>query len=426
MKSMYYLWVALGVSMARGIQKLSALQVDRTKKPGYYADGGGLYLQVTASGAKSWLFRFMLMSKAREMGLGSLRSLSLADARTAAADCRKQLMAGVDPIEARKTARAAANVAASRAFTFEQCANAYIDSHRAGWKNAKHADQWKNTLATYAFPVFGQLPVAAVDTSLVMKALNPIWTTKTETASRVRGRIESVIDWATTIGYRQGENPARWRGHLQNLLAKPSKIKKVEHHAALPYAEIGAFIAELRTQEGFAAKALEFCILTAARTNEVIGAQWPEFDLKAGTWIIPAGRMKAEREHRVPLPDRAIEILRNLNKQRLGAYVFPGLKVGKPLSNMAMLAVLERMKRDDLTVHGFRSTFRDWAAEQTNYPREVAEMALAHTVGDKVEAAYRRGDLFEKRRLIMADWARYCDTPAATADIIPMNSRPAA
>lgn len=405
--------------MARGIQRLSALQAERAKKAGYYADGGGLYLQVTVSGAKSWLFRFMLNGRAREMGLGPLHTVSLAEARIKSADCRKQLLEGIDPIEARKAARNAAQLAAAKSITFEQCADAYITAHRAGWKSTKHADQWTNTLKTYAYPTFGSLSVANVDTTLVMKCLEAIWTKKPETASRLRGRIECVLDWATVRGYRQGENPARWKGHLDKLLPARSKVAKVEHHAALPYAELGSFMKALRAQEGVAATGLEFAILTATRTSETLNATWNEFDLDAGIWTIPPERMKAGKEHRVPLSARALEILKAMKAIEQSDYVFPGARVKRPLSNMAFLMTLRRMGRHNLTAHGFRSTFRDWAAEMTAYSHEVAEMALAHTVGDKVEAAYRRGDLFEKRRRIMEDWATYCDrTPEQTAEVV--------
>jgi integrase len=404
--------------MARGIQKLSALQVERTKKPGYYADGGGLYLQVTASGSKSWLFRFMLCGRAREMGLGPLHTVSLAEARLKASDCRRQLLEGIDPIEARKAARNAAQLTAAKSITFDKCAEAYIGAHRAGWKNAKHADQWENTIAAYASPVFGSFSVASIDTTLVMKCLEAIWATKAETASRLRGRIENILDWATVRGYRQGENPARWKGHLDKLLPARSKVAKVTHHPALPYSEIGDFIAALRSQEGVSARGLEFAILTATRTSETINATWNEFDLDAGIWTIPPERMKAGKEHRVPLSTRALEIIKALQETKQGDYVFPGARINKPLSNMAFLMTLRRMERSDLTAHGFRSTFRDWAAEMTAYPHEVAEMALAHAVGDKVEAAYRRGDLFEKRRRMMEDWASYCCTPKNVSETV--------
>lgn len=376
------------------------------------------------SGSKSWLFRFMLAGRSREMGLGPTHTISLAEARIKAADCRKQLLAGIDPIEARNMLRAAASVEAAKAFTFDQCAEAYIASHRAGWKNAKHADQWENTIETYVSPVFGSLSVASVDTALVMKALerDELWTAKPETASRLRGRIESIIDWAKARGYRQGENPARWKGHLDQLLPARSKLAKVEHHPALPYSEIGDFITSLRKQAGVATNALEFAILTAARTGEVIGAKWDEIDFNGKSWTVPPERMKAKREHRAPLSERAITILEEQKKVRQSAFVFAGRRENTALSNMAMLQLLKRLGRPDLTVHGFRSTFRDWAAEMTAYPREVAEMALAHAIGDKVEAAYRRGDLFEKRSRTMEDWAKYCHTPSTkTGEVIPIN-----
>jgi integrase len=388
---------------------MSALSVTRATGKGMYADGGGLYLQVTATGAKSWIFRYMLHGRAREMGLGPLHTVSLAEARIKATECRRMRLEGIDPIDARHGQRNQARLEAAKAMTFDQCATAYIEAHRAGWKNAKHGDQWKNTLATYPGPVFGSLPVQAVDTGLVMKALEPIWASKPETATRVRGRIEAVLDWAAVRGYRQGENPARWRGHLDKLLPNRSKIRRVEHHPALPYRQIAEFMNALRRQPGTAADALQFLILTAARTGEVIGATWNEIDLAENVWTIPVERIKGGKEHRVHLSSSAMTILDGLrNDDENPGYIFEGGKPGRPLSNMALLAVLKRMKRADLTAHGFRSTFRDWAAECTNYPREVAEMALAHVIGNKVEAAYRRGDLFDKRRQLMDDWNDFC------------------
>lgn len=294
-----------------------------------------------------------------------------------------------------------------------------IAAHKAGWRNKVHAAQWPSTLATYVYPVFGDLPVQAIDTPLVMKALSPIWTSKPETASRVRGRIESVLDWAKAMGYRDGENPARWRGHLDNLLPKKSRVEKAvreaagrgDHFAALPYAELPAFIAELRQRDGMAARALEFAILTTGRTGEVLGARWSEIDVNGRLWVIPGNRMKAGREHRVPLSAAAAALLFGLERQ--GDLVFHGMRPGSPLSNMALLMLLRRMGRGDLTAHGFRSTFSDWCAEQTNTPSEVREMALAHVVSDKVEAAYRRGDLFDKRRQLAEAWAQYCDEDGA-------------
>jgi integrase len=329
----------------------------------------------------------------------------------------------IDPIEVRREQRDQKRLEAAKSMTFDGCAAAYIDAHKPGWRNAKHVDQWCNTLATYVGPVFGSLPVQAVDVGLVMKVLEPIWTTKPETASRLRGRIEAVLDWATVRGYRKGENPARWRGHLDKLLPARSRVRKVEHHPALGYDELSDFIAVLRDQEGIAARALEFLILTATRTGEVIGTRWDEIDLEEKVWVVPAARMKANREHRVPLSMPAMVILGEMREIRESDFVFPGGKKDKPLSNMAMLAVLKRIDRSDLTAHGFRSSFRDWAAERTNFPREVAEMALAHAIGDKVEAAYRRGDLFQKRHQLMDSWARFCETTRSQGEIVPISRR---
>lgn len=393
--------------MPRAINRLNPMKVAKTTEPGLYADGGGLYLQITKAGVKSWLFRYMLAGKARGMGLGPLHTIGLAEARARALDCRRLLLDGVDPIDTRKAERTAKKVAAANDKTFEQCATLYIEAHRAGWKNEKHADQWTNTLKTYAYPVFDVLPVSAIDTALVMKVLEPIWTTKTETASRLRGRIESVLDWATVRGYRAGDNPARLKGHLDTLLPKRSRVQKVKHHPALPYAELAEFMNVLRAEEGVAARALELLILTATRTNEVIGATWEEFDLDTPLWVIPAERMKMGKEHRVPLSSHAVEIIQAQQELRQNNYVFPGTQYGKPLSNMAMLQLLKRMGRTDITAHGFRSTFRDWAGETTHYPREVCEAALAHGIKDKAEAAYARGDLFQKRAALMQDWADF-------------------
>jgi len=395
--------------MARALNKLSAMKVGKLKRQGRHADGGGLYLQVGPTGGKSWLFRFTLAGKSREMGLGALDVITIPEAREKALEARRCLAAGKDPIDERDAEKARQKLAQSKGLTFAQCATAYIESHKAGWRNEKHAAQWTATIETYAGPVFGALPVAEVDLTLVSRVLDPIWRTKTETASRLRGRIESILDWAKVQGYREGENPARWKGNLDKVLPARSKVRKVVHHPALPYDDLAEFMKELRQREGLSALALEFTILTAARTSETLKIKWTELDLNAGLWIVPAARMKADRDHRVPLSARAVAILRELAEVRMGEYVFPGQRRGQPLSNMALLKLLERMKRDDLTVHGFRSTFRDWAAECTDFPREVAEAALAHAVGDKVEAAYRRGDLFEKRRQLMEAWAAYCD-----------------
>ncbi len=397
--------------MARGSNKLTALAVAKQKTPGRYADGGGLYLQISPTGSKSWLFRYTRQGKAREMGLGALAVVSLLQAREKAAVARQVIAAGGDPIEVREADQAQAKLEEVRGMTFAQCADAYIQAHSPGWRNPKHAAQWPATLKTYAEPVFGALPVQMVDLALVLKVLEPIWSTKPETASRLRGRIEAVLDWAAVRGYRPPDNPARWKGHLDKLLPPRAKVRKVEHHAALPYGEIGAFMAGLREREGIAARALEFTILTAARTSEALNAEWSEFDLDAKLWSIPGARMKAGVDHRVPLSDPAVAIVRAMVAVKHSRYVFPGHRTGRPLSNMVHLQLLKRMNRTDLTIHGFRSTFRDWCAEQTAFPREVAEAALAHTVGSKVEAAYRRGDLFEKRRKMMEAWAMYCTAP---------------
>jgi integrase len=398
--------------MAQNIKRLSALAVAHANKPGLYPDGAGLYLRVGRGGAKSWVFRFMLNGRAREMGFGSFTKVGLADARKKAIDARLLLSDGRDPLTLRQeeeTRRSAVEkLSAARSVTFDKCAEAYISAHEAGWRNDKHIQQWRNTLTTYVSPVFGSVPVQAVDIDLIMKVIEPLWSVKTETARRVRGRIEVILDWAKVRGYRSGENPARWRGHLDHLLPARSKVRVVKHHAALPYSEIGAFMKHLRGMEGAGAAALEFLILTAARTGEVIGACWSEIDLKERIWVVPTARMKSGREHRVPLSSAAIAVLNRTSGSKEDGYVFAGQRLGYPLSNMALLMTLGRMNRGDITAHGFRSTFRDWAAERTSFPSEVVEMALAHVVDDKTEAAYRRGDLFEKRRRLLDAWAAYC------------------
>lgn len=356
----------------------------------------------------------MLDGTARQMGLGSQKTVTLSEARETAFHCRKKLRDGIDPIDARNTERGQRRLERVKTMTFAECAERYITAHSPAWQNVKHIMQWRNTLKTYVYPVFGNLPVQHVDTGLVMRAIEPIWLTKTETAGRLRGRIERILDWAGTRKYREGENPARWKGHLEQLLPKRTKIQNVKHHAALPYTEIGAFIDLLRNKDGIAARGLEFLILTAARTGEIIEATWDELDLDDAVWSIPGQRMKNGSLHRVPLSAGAVAIVQAMRTVAQSNYVFPGGKKAKPLSNMAFLKLLKRMGRHDITAHGFRSTFRDWAAERTNYPNEVAEMALAHTVADKVEAAYRRGDLFEKRRRLMNAWESYCSQPTST------------
>jgi integrase len=382
------------------------------------ADGGGLYLRIAKSGSKSWIYRFMLDGRAREMGLGSFTKIGLKKARQKAAKCREQLDASIDPIEQNNADKAERQLNAARSITFDQCVDAYIEAHKSGWSSEKHASQWKNTLGAYASPILGKLSVQDIDINLVLRCLEPIWTTKTETATRVRGRIESILDWATVRGYRKGENPARWRGHLDKVLAQPSKIREVKHHPALPYEHLPQFIVELANTEGVAPRALEFTIYTAARSNEVLLAAWDEFDMENKVWTIPKRRMKSRKEHRVPLSKHAIAVLRTMDSIRSCDYVFPGLREGKHLSNMSMTAVLRRMGRTDITVHGFRSTFRDWAAERTNTPNIVAEAVLAHTIENKAEAAYRRGDLFAKRVKLMGSWGRF--TLSQPAEVVSM------
>lgn len=417
------------------INRLSAVQIKSLKKKGLHADGGGLYLRISDSGTKGWVFRYSLRKKAHRMGLGSLQTVSLAEARMEAEQCRKLLREGIDPINHRRAARGQQDADTAKAMTFKDCAEAYIKSHSAGWKNAKHISQWHNTLSTYVYPVFGTFPVSEIDVGLVLKALEPIWKTKTETASRVRGRIENVLDWATARDYRTGSNPARWKGRLDKLLPPRAKVQKVIHHPALPYENMSSFMKDLRTRDAISARGLEFLILTAARTGEVLGTKWSEIDFDKAVWTIPEGRMKMEVEHRVPLAPDALDVLKGMKEIASSDYVFPGRDNKRPLSSMAFLQLMKRMGRSDLTVHGFRSTFRDWAAERTHYPREVAEMALAHAIENKVEAAYRRGDLFDKRRWLMNDWAQFCSklptetdgqvvaSKEMTDDIAPLQKR---
>jgi len=405
--------------MAKRIHILSAKTVKAATGPGYYFDGAGLYLQVARGGSQSWVLRYSVNKRPREMGLGSAQTFSLAEARERAVKCRQMIADGLDPIEERKTTLLAKRLAEANVITFSEAAEKYIESNKTAWRNAKHEDQWRNTLTNYAHPVIGDMSVGLIETSHVMRILEPIWSTKTETATRVRGRMEKILDWCKVQGYRTGDNPAAWRGHLSEALPKPSKVATEKHHAALPWAEIGAFMAELRGMPGIAARALELIILTATRTSEVLNAKWTEFDLDAASWTIPKERMKSFKEHRVPLSEPAIRILRE--QRTLNEFVFPGSKENLPLSNMSCLAVLKRMERPELTVHGFRSTFRDWVSEATAYPRDVAEMALAHTIEDKSEAAYRRGDLLEKRRHMMGAWAEFCYRPAASASVTALH-----
>jgi integrase len=388
--------------MARKINRLNARAVATITKRGRHADGGGLYLSVSPNGGRRWVFLFRWHGKPTEIGFGSARDVTLARARELAGQARAMLADGRNPKDARKPSGGA---------SFGECADRLIDAMRPSWRNGKHAAQWEMTLRDYAAPL-RRLPVDKIATDDVLSVLKPLWSNKPETASRLRGRIERVLDAAKAQGLRTGENPARWRGHLDQLLPKRQRLTR-GHHAAMRYADLPAFIADLQVRQGAAALALEFAVLTAARSGEVLGARWEEFDLERAVWTVPAPRMKAGREHRVPLSRRALKIVKSLHEDRSGDFVFPGEKAGKPLSVMALEMVLRRMKITNATVHGFRSTFRDWAAERTNFTNEVCEAALAHVIENKAEAAYRRGDLFDKRRKLMEAWAAYCFTPKA-------------
>jgi integrase len=404
------------------INRLTARQVETAKLSAdqdrrMLADGGNLYLQITrkAGGGfnRSWIFRYEVDGRRRDLGLGPLDTFSLSEARDKARALRQQIHGGVDPLAAREQERATQKAGRARALTFRECAMRYIEAHEASWRNAEHRRQWSTTLQSYCYPVLGDLSVAAIDTGLVLQVIEPLWKDRTETASRVRGRIETVLDWAKARGYRDGENPARWRGHLDHLLPARSKAQRAKHHAALPYVDMPAFMIELRGRDGLSALALEFCILTATRTGEALGATWDEIDFATKTWTVPAERMKSGKAHKVPLSDRALEILRSL--PRTDARVFP------PYAK-AMLRLLKEL-RSDITVHGFRSSFRDWSAERTNFPREVCEMALAHKVGTDVERSYRRTDLFDHRRRLMGAWAAWCSRPVPTGATVTAFAR---
>jgi integrase len=420
--------------MPRILERALSPTFVRTAPPGMHCDGRGLYLQVTERDDgklnRSWVFRYRVAGRSRYAGLGPLATIGLSEAREKARTLRQERLDGIDPLEKRKSARIAGQqeaVAKAKTWTFDQCARAYIVAHAPGWRNAKHLEQWRNTLATYASPVFGALPVRDIDTALVRKALEPIWSTKPETASRLRGRIELVLDWAKVGELREGEDPARWRGHLDKLLPPTRKVRKVIHLAAMPYAEMPGCLAALREREGIVARALEFAVLTACRTGEILGAQWHEIDAAARLWTVPANRTKRQREHRVPLSSAALAVLGRMAAVRQSEYVFAGEREGAPLSSMALLIELRRMGHLDLTVHGFRSSFRDWAAERTNFPREIAEAALGHVVGDETERAYQRGDLLEKRRRLMEAWGEFLAKAPPAGKVIPMTAgtRPA-
>ena len=402
--------------------KLTAKTTETLGKAGVAGltnDGDGLYLKVADSGTgASWVFRYKIDGKSRKIGLGKYPETTLSEARDKAAEARKLSKSGVDPLEnrdkEREEKRLEKQAALAKSTPFKTLVADHIAAHRNGWKSAKHAQQWENTLATYAEPIIGDLPASEITTAHILEVLQPLWMDKTETANRLRNRIELVLDAAKARGLRDGENPARWRGHLDKLLPKRSKVRPIEHHPALPWPELPSFMQELAKHDELTYKAMRLTILTACRTSEVLGARWEEIAQGPRIWTIPAARMKARKEHRIPLSDAALEVLNSLPRISGSPYLFPSTRKGKHLSNMAMLMGLRRIGRGDLTMHGFRSTFRDWAAEQTNQPREVCEMALAHKIADGAEAAYWRGDMFEKRRALMAEWGQY-----ATAKLYP-------
>lgn len=388
--------------------QLKSVFVQNINKPGRYFDGNGLYLQVTPKGSKSWIFRFAKDGKEHRMGLGPLSLISLAEARMKALEAKRSLFDGKHPLQEKKTREIQVKLKRKNINTFDQCKELYLAQHKPAWDPVTYR-QWNNSLKYYVTPTIGNLPVSEIDTELVLRVIQPIWHDKTETASRVRNRIELILDYAKVLGFRTGENPARWRGHLDNLLPNRTKLKPIKHFKALPYKELPSFVQKLRARNCTTSLALEFLILTATRTNEVLEARREEFDMSDNLWIIPANRMKAKKEHRIPLCPRAKQIIEKLSVQSdfsAKDLIFPGANANKPLSSNALLNLLERMGVD-VTVHGFRSTFRDWAGETTSHPREVIEAALAHSLQDKAEAAYARGDLLKKRKALMDDWSNY-------------------
>jgi integrase len=409
--------------LARTLNRLSTKFVEsKRREPGMYADGGGLYLRVAEGGSKQWIFRYVTNGRLRDMGIGPEHTLTLAEARERATEARKLRLDGVDPIAHKHAQRAALQAAAAKAMTFRQCAEGYIKDNEAEWTNAKHRYEWATTLSRYVYPVLGELPVATINTPLVLKVVKPLWERAPETASRVRGRIENVLGWATVHHYRTGDNPARWRGLLEHALPARAKVAKVKHHAALPYAQAGAFMAKIRQDIRVAARCLEFIALTAARVSEANVATWDEIDFVNRVWTVPAERMKADKEHRVPLSTAALVVLEAMRAIRHSDYIFPGQRNAHAVGANSVLRFAKEAAGIDITTHGLRSTFRDWAAECTSFPREVAEMSLAHTISDAVEAAYRRGDLFEKRRQLMQAWADYCDGKTTGDNVVPSRS----
>jgi len=408
--------------MTRTLNRLSSPDLKK-KKPGMYADGGGLYLRVAEGGSKQWIFRYTVNGRLRDMGIGPTHTLTLAEARDEATAARKLRLKEIDPIEHRHAQRAAVAAEAAKAKTFRQCAEGYIKDNEAEWTNQKHRREWAITLSRYVYPVLGELPVAVIDTPLVLKVIKPLWARVPETASRVRGRIESVLGWATVHHYRSGDNPARWQNHLEQALPARAKLAKKKHHAALPFVQAGGFMAKVRQDTRVSARCLEFIVLTAARVSEANVATWNEIDFENRLWTVPADRMKADKEHRVPLSNAAIAVLKAMWAIRHSDYIFPGQRNAHAVGANSVLRFAKEAAGIDITTHGLRSTFRDWAAECTTFPREVAEMALAHTIPDAVEAAYRRGDLFDKRRKLMQAWADYCAGTATDGKVVAIGRR---
>jgi integrase len=401
--------------MARALYRLTALKVARAKVPGMYADGGSLYLRVAPGGSRQWIFRYVTNGRLRDMSLGPAHTLTLAEARERATEARKLRLDDIDPLEHRRARRAALRAADARTITFRECCEAYLRSHDASWTSARHRAQWRSTLAQL-YPILGNLPVQAIDTPLVLRAIKPIWEKTPVTASRLRGRLEAVLGWATVHHYRSGDNPAKRGGLLEHALPAPGKVAKVEHHSALKYDGIAEFISKLRSDASITARALEFIALTAARSGEAVGATWDEIDFDKKEWTVPASRMKADREHRVPLSSAALAVLKQMKAIRQSPYVFPGAKAGQPVKGGTVWWLANQIA--GVSVHGLRSSFRDWASERTSFQREVCEMALAHAIPSAVEKAYRRGDLFEKRRKLMDAWAEFCAKPAASGDVV--------
>jgi integrase len=411
--------------MARTLNRLTAMKVERAKQPGLYADGGSLYLRVAPGGSRQFIFRYALNGRLRDMGIGPTHTLTLADAREKATEARKLLLDGIDPIDTKHARMAALQVDAAKRMTFAQCAEGFIRDNEKKWTNARHRDEWRSTLSRYVFPTLGSLPAAAINTPLVLKVIKPLWERVPTTAKRVLGRIENVLGWATVHHYRSGDNPAAWDGLIEHALPTVSKAGDGEHHAALRYTDAAAFMTKVRANAGVAARCLEFIALTAVRLSEAINATWDEVDIEDRIWVIPASRMgKTRKEHRVPLSDAAIAVLKAMQKVRMNDWVFPGSRQGRPIGENSVWRLAKDASGDEtITVHGLRSTFRDWASEHTDFHAEVKEAALAHTIPNAVEAAYRRGDLFDKRRKLMEAWANYCGKPQSSGKVVPIAGR---